>query len=75
MAQVLIRNLDDDVVAWLKREADKAGTSVEQYLRDMLTSQRRANVDEALRVAREIRARSKPAHRPSEDLIREDRDR
>ena len=74
MAQVLIRNLDDDLLDWLKRQAARANTSLEQYLRDLLAERKRADADDALAVARAIRARSGRAHRPSEDLIREDRD-
>lgn len=74
MAQVLIRNLDPDLLDWLKRRAAKAGTSLEQYLRDLLAEAQRADAEDALGVAHAIRARAKPAHRSAEELIREDRD-
>ncbi len=37
MAQVLIRNLDDETVARLKRKAERAGLSLEAFLRQLLT--------------------------------------
>ncbi len=36
MGQVLIRNLDDDVIETYKLKARLKGTSVEQYLRDLI---------------------------------------
>lgn len=78
MAQVLVRNLDDDVVERLKRRADGNGRSLEAELREILSAEaardRRAEAMEELRA---IRARSRP-WQPGEptaaDLIREDRD-
>ena len=37
MGQLLIRNLDDDVVAFHKLEAKHQGVSLEQYLRTVLS--------------------------------------
>jgi plasmid stability protein len=39
MAQVLIRNLDEDTVARLKRRAERAGLSLEAFLRQILTQE------------------------------------
>lgn len=36
MGQLLIRNLDEDTIASLKRSASREGLSLEQYLRDLL---------------------------------------
>ncbi len=38
MAQVLVRNLDDDVVARLKAQAANENLSLEQFLRDVLVA-------------------------------------
>ncbi len=37
MGQILIRNLDDAVIARLKTKAELAGKSLEQSLRELLT--------------------------------------
>ena len=37
MGQFLIRNLDDDIVAFHKHEARQQGVSLEQYLRTLLS--------------------------------------
>ena len=39
MAQVLIRNLDEQLVAQLKEKAEKAGLSLEAYLRNTLAGE------------------------------------
>lgn len=50
MAQVIVRNLDDAVVAALKRRARERGKSVEQFLRDgivaMVATDRTARLEE-----------------------------
>lgn len=75
MGQVLIRNLDDAVIEKLKQRAERANVSLEQSLRDLLTrSVAQMTKEEALALADEIRARSKPAHIDATILIREDRD-
>lgn len=78
MAQVLIRNLDDAVVADLKRQAAEAGASLEQFLRDLLTEKtdkqaRRDQVFAELRALREQMGPRKSDLDPAE-MIREDRD-
>lgn len=77
MAQVLVRNLDDEVVERLKARAAKAGRSLESELRGILEAAAREERDAWVRRAAAIRARTPP--RPpgmplAEDLIREDRD-
>ena len=75
MAQVLIRQLDDQVVAALRARARARGVSLEQSLRDLLTAAARET--EALReeLAR-LRATTPAAGRSLDvaALIREDRD-
>lgn len=75
MAQLLIRQLDDQVVAALRARARAQGLSLEQSLRDILTAA--ARQDESLRneLAR-LRATTPAAGRSLDvaALIREDRD-
>tara|TARA_R110002124_G_scaffold102839_3_gene251219 strand:- start:441 stop:680 length:240 start_codon:yes stop_codon:yes gene_type:complete len=75
MGQILIRNLDDEVIARLKLNAETANTSLEQYLRDLLTEEAAPKRKEMLEFARGMRERSRPAYKDATDLIREDRDR
>lgn len=77
MAQVVIRNLDDDVVERLKAQAAAEKKSLEQKLRDVLTEAAKPSRAEVLAEVDRIRAMTPP--RPpgaplAEDLIREDRD-
>jgi plasmid stability protein len=74
MGQVLIRNLDDAVVVSLKAKAKAAGLSLEQYLRDILTSEVKPTQSQLMTKAAEIRKTTKRPIRPPEDIIREDRD-
>lgn len=76
MAQVLVRNLDDHVVARLKEKAAARGLSLERFLRDVLTEQARLDREEFIRRAAEIRARCRPdpAGKDGTELIREMRD-
>ena len=46
MAQVIVRNLDDQVVATLKRKAELHGCSLEQELRDILSKAARLTKEE-----------------------------
>lgn len=75
MAQVLIRQLDEQVVAALRARARARGVSLEQCLRDLLTAAAREG--DALReeLAR-LRATTPAAGRSLDvaALIREDRD-
>ncbi len=80
MAQVLIRNLDDDVVARLKARAAAANTSLEQYLRDLIARDARPSKEEWLTKMAAFRAQIPPlpadAPRPEEVVraAREERD-
>jgi antitoxin FitA len=80
MTQVIIRNLDERLVARLKVRAAAQNRSLEQSLRDLLTEAARPNAAELLADLDRIRAMTPPPHkrRPfptAEQLIREDRDR
>lgn len=75
MAQVLIRNLDDDVVARLRERAAREGRSLEAELRVILG---RAVETPATVTAEVERVRALLAGRRFEDsteMIREDRER
>lgn len=56
MGQVLIRNLDDEIVARLKQRAALAGVSLEQFLRDLLTGAAPLTADEKVAISRRLRA-------------------
>lgn len=77
MAQVIVRNLDDGVVAALKRKAELHGSSLEQELRRILSSAAKLAPEDRVALARRIRAMTPPGRiqRDSTELIREDRDR
>ena len=75
MGQILIRNLDDGVIARLKLNAEAASTSLEQYLRDLLTTKVTSDKEAFLAFAKEMRDSSRPSNLDPTDLIREDRDR
>ncbi len=77
MAQLLIRNLEDDVVEALKKRAVAQGQSLEQSLRELLRDAALPEVTRRLAIIDRIRAMGLPTKRPSDStrLIREDRDR
>jgi antitoxin FitA len=56
LAQVLVRNLDDHVVASLKLRAELKGKSLEQELRDLITDAAPLSVDERVAVSQRLRA-------------------
>ena len=75
MAQVLVRNLDDDVVRALKAKAKLHGQSLEQELRLVLARAARPTAAERLELADRIRAMTRGG--PQSDstlLVRADRD-
>lgn len=75
MAQVLVRNLPDDVVARLKARAARARHSLEQELRVILIEAARSGRDEVLADMDRIRAMTPTVPQSdSAELIREDRD-
>lgn len=75
MADVVVRDLDDDVVDRLKARAATERTSLEQKLRDVLTDAAKPTRAEVLAEMQRIRAMT-PQRLTSEsvELIREDRD-
>lgn len=75
MGQIIVRNLDDTVIAKLKERAAENNASLEQTVREILfeaTSDDREAVWTAIDRAR---AALKPSTFDSTELIREDRDR
>jgi len=75
MAQVLIRQLDERVVAILREQARSRGVSLEQSLRDLLTSAAQQHSDRRERLA--ALRRQTPARAQGLDvaaLIREGRE-
>jgi plasmid stability protein len=75
MAQVIVRNLDDEVVSSLKFKAELHGHSLEQELREILKRAAELTTEEKLALVARIRAKQKRRlEDDSADLIREDRD-
>ena len=75
MAQVIVRNLDEEVVSSLKFKADLHGHSLEQELREILKRAAELTTEEKLALVDRIRAMTpKRLETDSTDLIREDRD-
>lgn len=77
MAQLLIRNLEEEVVSTLKKRATAEGTSLEQLLRDLLRDAALPEAARRLAIIDRIRAMSPTGKRQSDStrLIREDRKR
>lgn len=76
MGQVIVRNLDDHVVAALKAKAELHGQSLEQELRSILSMAALPNAQERIALADRIRGMTpKRRQTDSTTLIREDRDR
>jgi antitoxin FitA len=76
MAQVIVRNLDDDVVSSLKFKAELHGHSLEQELREILKRAAELTPKEKVALADRIAAMTpRPLTGDSAELIREDRDR
>jgi plasmid stability protein len=77
MGDLLIRNLDDDVIAAWKKRADANGRSLQSELHAELSAAVKAERKRAaIEIAARIRAESKPERMGCEswELIREDRD-
>jgi plasmid stability protein len=75
VAQVLVRNLPDDVVARLKARAARARHSLEQELRLILIEAARQGREQVLADMDRIRAMTPNVPQiDSAELIREDRD-
>ncbi len=74
MGQVLVRNLDDAVIARLKAKAKAEKISVEELARRALRDAVRPTKEEAWAEIDRIRAMSKPSDFDSTQVIREGRD-
>jgi antitoxin FitA len=76
MAQVLIRDLEDDLVARLKSRAKRRGRSLQSELKDILVTASRQSALESRGLAERIRRQlGGRTHRDSVELLREDRAR
>ncbi len=75
MGQVIIRNLDDAVVANLKRMAAREEKSLEQFLREVLQERASRERESFVAFARSVAERCRPSDIDPTDLIRQDRDR
>lgn len=73
MGQIIVRNLDDQVIAALKERAARKGVSMEEEVRQTLTHAAGVSREETLRELDAIRARIGRIEGPSivEDLRRE----
>ena len=79
MAQILIRNLSDDVHARLKEKAAREGKSLQRYVQTMLEEASRSSAEDFLAAAARLRASIKmpPDAPPVDEVIgqmREERD-
>ena len=75
MANMLIRNLDDQVARRLRLQARLKGVSLEQEARRILAESTTMTRSEVAARAAAIRARQKPHRSRAVALIRTDRDR
>jgi len=76
MGQVIVRNLDDKIIAALKAKAELHGHSLERELRAILAGAAKPNADERLALADRIRAMTPKRRQTDSTLqIRENRDR
>ena len=75
MAQVIIRNLEDDVVASLKAKAELHGKSLEQELRDVLREAAKPTTSEKLAIIDRIRGMAPQVPQTdSVELLRQSRE-
>jgi plasmid stability protein len=79
VGQVIIRDLEDEVIAQHQARAKARGVSLEQELREVLRRTARPNKEELLRGMDECRAMTPPLplgvkRTSAEDIIREIRD-
>jgi plasmid stability protein len=74
MADILVRNPDDDVARRLREKARSSGTSVSEVVREAIAAYVAPPRTELAERARRIRAMSPPSAIDSTQLIRESRD-
>ncbi len=75
MAQVLVRDLDDRIVARLKAMAKAQNISLEQKFRDMAAREVQSVEDRFEEISRRSREQTKNSTLDSTAIIRADRDR
>ena len=76
MAQVIIRNIDDEAIRRLKARAERKGISLERELRTIVTEAARSDHAGFRERAAELRRKlGDGPHSDSTKLVREDRDR
>ncbi len=76
MGQVIVRNLDDHVIAALKTKAEIRGHSLEQELRGILAEAAKPTIQDRRTLVDHIRAMTPSIPQAdSTALLREDRDR
>ena len=78
MAQILVRNLDEKVVAQLKRRAAENGRSLQAEVKLLLEQAAKIDGADIWRRAEQFRAKMKKSKRTFSDsaiLVREDRER
>jgi plasmid stability protein len=72
VSQVLIRNIAEDLIETYKIKARLKGTSLEQYLRDLMIQNAPFTAEERIKFSEEMLARSGGPHTPlSKEEIRE----
>jgi plasmid stability protein len=74
MADILVRNLDEDTARRLKEKAKAEGKSLGATVREVLAQAAKPTKAELVAEARRIRAMSPYSDVDSTDLIREDRE-
>lgn len=75
MGQVLVRELDDAVIARLKAMAKRENISLEQKFRDMAVREANTAEERFQRVAQRLREQTRGTNFDTTAMIREDRDR
>ena len=79
MAQILVRNMDEDVIERLKKRAKEDGRSLQTEVKSILEKaayEPKVDMETARKISEEFRRRFKGRKFPDTvELIREDRDR
>lgn len=76
MAQILVRDLDEEVVEQLKKRAQKGGRSLQSEVKNIIEQAARMDMESALKLVNAIRKKFKKRKMTdSTDLVREDRNR
>ena len=74
MADILVRNVDEETARRLKERAKAEGKSLGETVREVLENATKPTKAELVETARRIRAMSPYSDVDSTDLIREDRE-